>query len=195
MEGLTDAKVLLLSLIYFCWIVGYWGFTFWMPRMIQRATGADPSTVGLLVLIPMGTAFVCSILIGHSASKHGELKKHVGFPLVIASVGFTLMSLFDGPVIAIFALTLIAVGVAGPIGTWWAIPTSFLTGAAAAGATGLINSVGNIGGFVGPNIVGFFRSVTGIERDESVFIVFAVTLAISAVLVLTLKLRNEKEPA
>lgn len=190
LQGLTDPKVLFLGLIYFCWIVGFWGFNFWLPKSIERVTGANASTVGLLSLIPVTLALLALIFVGHSSCKHGETKKHVGIPLMIGGAGFLMAALVDGPVASIAAFTFISIGVYSPMGVWWSIPTSFLTGLAAAGATGLINSIGNLGGFVGPNIVGYFKLVTGIQNDSAVFFVFAFTLFLSSILILSLKIKE-----
>ncbi|SBW10470.1 Major facilitator family transporter [uncultured delta proteobacterium] len=192
LQGLTDPKVLFLGFIYFCWVVGFWGFNFWLPKSIERVTGAGAGTIGLLSLIPVTVALLALIYVGHSSAKHGETKKHVGIPLMIGAAGFLIAALVEGPVASIAAFTLISIGVYSPMGVWWSIPTSFLTGVAAAGATGLINSMGNIGGFVGPNIVGYFKRLTGIQSDTAVFFIFAFTLFLSSILVLTLKIR---EPA
>ena len=193
LQGLTDPKVLFLGFIYFCWIVGFWGFNFWLPKSIERVTGAGAgaSTVGLLSLIPVTVALLALIYVGQSAYNHRETKKHVGIPLMLGAVGFLMAALVEGPVASIAAFTLISIGVYSPMGVWWSIPTSFLTGVAAAGATGLINSMGNIGGFIGPNIVGYFKRITGIQSDNSVFFIFAFTLFISSILVLTLKLKGQ----
>ena len=190
LQGLTDLKVLFLGATYFCWIVGFWGFNFWLPKSIERVTGASASTVGLLSLIPVTIAFLALIFVGQSSFKHGETRKHVGIPLMLGAIGFLIAALVDGPVASIAAFSLISIGVYSPMGVWWSIPTSFLTGVAAAGATGLINSIGNLGGFVGPNIVGYFKHFTGIQDDNTVFFVFAFTLFLSSIMILSLKIRE-----
>ena len=161
MQALTNPRVLMLCLIYFLWITGFWGFNFWMPTVLKKASNWSTLQVGFIATLPMLCALVAMVFIGNSSSKRRESRLHVGIPLVLASVGFLIGALSESTTVALISVFIVAIGVYSPMGVWWSIPTTFLTGAAAAGAVGLINSVGNIGGFIGPYVLGFIQSSTG----------------------------------
>jgi len=192
-QALLDKKVLYLCATYFFWITGFWGFNFWMPQVLASATGWSASEVGFAAVIPMTIALVVMILLGNSASAKKEYRLHVSLPLAFASVGFFIGAASNSPVIAFISVIIVAVGTYAPMGTWWSIPTTFLTGAAAAGATGLINSVGNIGGFLGPYAIGVIKDVTG--NHVFAYYYLAGSLLLSAVMVFCLKKSKAEDSA
>lgn len=194
MQALTNPRVLRLCVTYLAWLVGFWGFNFFLPQIIKAAAQAasasgtilTPFQIGLLSAIPMATALIAMILIGNSASSKNESRKHVGFTLFFGCVGYLMLALTWGNIVlSIISVSVIAVGVYAAMGTWWSIPTTFLTGTAAAGAVGMINSVGNISGFIGPYVIGVVK--TRYDTFTPAFYIFAACLLISSMLVLTLK--------
>lgn len=191
-QALINKKVLYLCATYFFWITGFWGFSFWMPTVVQNVTGWSPKEVGFFAMAPMALALVAMILIGNSASKRKEHRFHVGIPLAAGGIGFLIWASAPSTGIVIFAVFIVAIGTYSPMGTWWTIPTSFLTGTAAAGATGLINSVGNIGGWIGPYAIGWVKDTTG--GPEGAFYALAISMLISAVMVFCLKKGKAEKP-
>ena len=107
---------------------------------------------------------------------------------MIGSVGMLIGAFSSNSYIAYASVILAAVGVYGPFGVWWSYPTTFLTGAAAAGAIGMINSVGNIGGFIGPYSIGYLKDLTG--NFSLAYIYLSGSLMLSALLMLTLKKKD-----
>jgi len=160
-QALKDPKVLRLALIYFLWVIGFWGFSFWMPQVLKSLSGWPPSVVAWSIAIPMSAALLVQVYCGYSSEKRNEKRWHVATTLFIGTIGFLATPHSPSPEISLFFICLTAVGVYGGMGVWWTMPTTFLSGAAAAGAMGLINSSGNMGGWVGPYMLGFINGHTG----------------------------------
>lgn len=184
-QALAQPAVLRLCLIYFLWITGFWGFSFWMPTVIKNASGWSPLAIGLASAVPMLAALAAMLWLGHSSSRRAEKRWHVAVPLLLAAAGFLIGTLSDHLAVALLSVTVVAIGVYSPMGVWWSIPTTFLTGTLAAGAIGLINSVGNIGGFIGPYALGLIEAATG--SHTLAYLWLSASLLLSALLVLGLK--------
>src|SRR5262249_51240968 len=101
------------------------------------------------------------VLNGAHSDRTGERRWHVAGPALLAAVGLALSAAVDSPVLFLFALALAQVGIMSMLPTFWSLPTAFLSGAAAARGIALINSVGNLGGFAGPNLIGQLQAATG----------------------------------
>ncbi len=184
-QALSDREVLKLCLIYFMWITGFWGFNFWMPTVLKAVSGWSNAAIGWVVVIPMTLALVGFLIVGRSSSLSGEKRWHVAIPLFIGAVGMGLGPFVHTPGASLFLVCISAIGVYVGMGVWWSYPTSFLSGSAAAGAVGMINSVGNSGGWVGPYLTGFVKDLTGSFQWAYVYLAFSLTVA--ALLILTLR--------
>lgn len=185
LDALRDREVLKLGLIYFLWITGFWGFNYWMPQVLKAASGWSNMAIGWLTIIPMTAALLAMVFLGYSSSKTGEKRWHGAIGLFIGSVGMGWGVFTQNAWLSFFCLTLAAIGNFAPFGVWWSYPTTFLSGTAAAGAIGLINSCGNIGGFLGPYITGFIKESTG--SFNGAWLYLAVSLLLAGLMVLTLK--------
>jgi D-galactonate transporter len=157
----SDKRVWLMCLIYFCFVMGQYGLTLWMPTLV-KATGVTGNLhIGLLSAIPFGCAIVAMNLIGRSADARRERRWHLIVPALMGAVGFVGAALFaDNTAISIAALSLAAAGVLTCAPLFWSLPTSFLSGAAAAVGIAAINSVGNLAGFVSPYLIGYLKDLT-----------------------------------
>jgi MFS transporter, ACS family, tartrate transporter len=184
-EALRDREVLKLCFIYFLWITGYWGFNYWMPTALKEVSGWSNLAIGLLVMIPMALSLAVMVALGFSSSRTGEKRWHGAVPVLIGAVGIGIGAFITDPVLNFAFVCLTAIGVYGAFGVWWSYPTTFLSGAAAAGAVGLINSFGNIGGYVGPYLTGYVKSLTGSFSYAYVYLAFS--LAVAGTLMLTLR--------
>lgn len=184
-EALKDKEVLRLCFIYFMWITGFWGFGFWMPTVLKSVSGWSNAAIGWLIVIPMTLALIGFVINGNSSSRTGEKRWHVAIPLFIGAIGMGLGSFVTNPILSFILVCVSAIGVYVGMGVWWTYPTSFLSGAAAAGAVGLINSVGNIGGWVGPYLVGFIKDLTG--SFMWAYLYLALSLAVAGIFILTLR--------
>jgi MFS family permease len=186
-QALRDWEVLKLCLIYFLWITGYWGFNYWMPTVLKEISGWSNLAIGWLIVIPMFLSLIAMLYTGISSSKTGEKRWHGALPMFIGAVGMGIGTFISNPSVNFIFVIITAIGVYSAFGVWWSYPTTFLSGMAAAGAVGLINSFGNVGGYVGPYLTGFVKTMTGSFHWAYVYL--ACSLAAAGVLMLTLKRR------
>ncbi|MEY2411095.1 MAG: hypothetical protein QOF48_3765 [Verrucomicrobiota bacterium] len=158
---LGNGRVWLLCLIYFLMNIGGYGFEFWLPSIVKGFSGLGDAWVGLINAIPYLIAGIVMLLVGRHSDKVGERRVHVGLSATTAGLGFVLAALLHQPWLAMGGLTLAFAGAKSTLGPFWALSTGFLSGTAAAGGIALINSVGNLGGFFGPYLVGKIVDRTG----------------------------------
>ena len=184
-QALRDPEVLKLCFIYFLWCTGFWGFNYWMPTALKELSGWSNLTIGWLIVIPMALSMFTMMFIGASSSRTGEKRWHGAVPLFASALGMGIGAFVTNPQVNFLCVCLTAIGVYGAFGIWWSYPTTFLSGAAAAGAVALINSCGNVGGYAGPYLNGAVKEATGSFLRAS--IVLACMLAAAGALMLTLK--------
>lgn len=154
-RALRHGRVWHLALIYFSMIVGFYCLNFWAPQIVKLHFSHSSNTViGLLVMVPQMVGLLSMILISRSSDRRLERRWHAAIPSVIGGIAFVFLGVSSSPVISIVLLSLAAVGVYSFFGPFWSMPATFLTGFAAASGIALINSVGNLGGFAGPYLVG-----------------------------------------
>jgi MFS transporter, ACS family, tartrate transporter len=155
-SALTHPRVLGLGLVYFGLVTGLYGFGFWAPQIV-KAFGLSIAATGWVVAIP----FVCGAIVMIPWTHHSDVTRertwHVALPAFVGGAGLIVGSYLASPLLAMIALTLGSVGTFAALPTFWTLPTALLTGTAAAGGIALINAVGNVGGFVGPYLVGWIK--------------------------------------
>lgn len=190
-QALKDREVIKLCAAYFLWITGFWGFGYWMPTALKAVSGWSNLAVGWMIVLPMCFSMAAMLWVGNHSSKTGEKRWHGATGLFLAALALVGGTTTGQPLLAFLFLCIVAVGVYAPFGVWWSYPTTFLSGTAAAGAIGLINSFGNVGGFVGPYLMGFFKERTGSYTAGWLYL--AGSLAVSGWLMLTLD-RTEAGP-
>src|SRR5262245_964187 len=174
-EALTRPRVLALGLLYFCIVIGFYGVSFWMPQVIQTY-GLDPLRIGFLTAIPFFFAAIAMVLWGAHSDRTGERIWHVALPLLVAGAAFAWSASTLPLWLLIVALTLATAGTYAAIGTFWALPTSILTGTGAAAGLALINSIGNGGGLLGPPVIGVIKQETGSFTAALLFLAGALVL-------------------
>ncbi len=184
-EALTDRKVILLTLAYFFVITGLYGVNFWMPTIIKQLSGLPNLLVTFIAALPYAVALASMLVVGWSSDRTNERRWHTALPMVAASVGLLLSAaLQSGVLFSVAAFCLAVAGLHAHFPGFWALPTSFLGGTAAAAAIGLINSVGNLGGFVGPYLVGYFVTRTNSFFAGMLFLSLSTLLAAGCILAL-----------
>ena len=157
-----DVHVWVFSAIYFLLVMGLYGIGFWLPNIIKAAGVTNLFHNGLLSAIPYLVAAIAMVLVGKSSDKSGERYWHIIISAWAAAFGFWLSSENPGSiVIALIGITIASAGVLSAISLSWALPTAYLSGTAAAAGIAMINSVGNLSGFVSPTLVGWIKDVTG----------------------------------
>jgi MFS transporter, ACS family, tartrate transporter len=160
-EALTSRRVWLFCLIYFLLTVGGYGFEMWSPSIIRGFSGMNYTLVGLINAIPYFVAVVVMLIVGYHSDRTGERRWHVAISAAVSATGFAFSAWLHNPFLAMAALSIAFAGLKSTIGPVWALATTFLSGTAAAGGIALINSVGNLGGFAGPILVGIVKDRTG----------------------------------
>jgi len=193
LEALRDPEVLKLCLTYFLWITGFWGFSYWTPTVLKEVSGWSNVAIGRVIAAAMAVSLVVSLWTGHSSSKRNEKRWHGALHMFLAAVGMAGGAFARDPWVFCGFMLLAAVGTYAPMSVWWSYPTTFLSGLAAAGAVGLINSMGNLGGFVGPYVTGWVRQTTGSFAGAMLYL--AASLAAAGMLILTLHGRTTSRPA
>ena len=157
-----DGKIWQLAVLWFLLIVMSYGQLLWLPQIIKGASGLGDLAVGVLSVIPPLAAAIAMLLVATHSDRTGERHRHVAIPSVVAAAGFVATAaVLHSPLLATAALTVVAIGLAGTYGPFWGLATAALGSTAAAGGIALINSVGNLGGFAGPYIVGLVKDATG----------------------------------
>lgn len=179
----TSRWVWLLCVILFGIIMGSYALGFWQPTIIKSAGVNDPLTVGLLTVIPYTCALIAMILVGRHADQTRERRWHVSAPALLAALGFCICALSGNQLIpSMIGLSLAAAGIISALPMFWALPTSFLGGAGAAAGIALINSTGNLAGFVSPSVMGWLKTETH-SLTSGLYLV-AGSLTLSAILIL-----------
>ena len=160
-DAFKDRRVWLMCLIYFCFILGQYGLNFWMPTLIKTAGVKGATTIGLVSAIPYIVTLVMMNVLGISADRRRERRWHLVVPALIGAVGFVVAPTAPNVAIAIAALSLAAAGAITCAPLFWSLPTAFLAGAGAAAGIAVVNSVGNLAGFVAPYVIGYAKDATG----------------------------------
>lgn len=195
MEGITNPRVWHLMAIYFGMMIGSYTLSFYAPQVVESLSSQySHSLVGYLVMIPYLVALTGMILVGRSSDRQMERRYHAAACLVLGGIGFLSLSVAHSPFASIVLLSLLAIGYCSSLGPFWAMPSEFLTGFSAASGIAAINSVGNLGGFVGPFIVGFIKDKTGTLYGGLAFAGVSLLAAASLVLLLP-KAASMRAPA
>lgn len=161
-QALANGRVWHLACIDFCALIGLYSLAFWMPQAVKSfVSGYSNSAVGFLVMIPYLTALLAMILVSRSSDKKQERRYHAALPLIVGGVALLLLGNATSPLFLITLLSLVAMGIYSFEGPFWAMPSAFLTGYSAASGIALINSIANLGGFVGPYAIGAISQRTG----------------------------------
>lgn len=161
-QALLSPRLWIVSLPYFFIVIAFYGVSFWLPQILQTSSGYSSAMVVLLSSIPYVAAAIGMVFFGISSDRTGERRWHVAGPCLIGALGFVLAVIVPAtPVFALATLSIAAFGIWGTLGPYWTLPTAFLRGTAAAGGIALVNSVGNLGGFFGPMLVGRIHDATG----------------------------------
>ena len=159
--ALRNRDVLLLTLCYFCAMTGSYGIAFWLPTIVKRLSGLSDMNVTLLAAMPYVAGFVTQQLNGWHSDRTGERRWHAALPVILCGVALSLAVIYSlRPTISIALFVLVRACFYGFQPCFWAVPTLFLSESAAAASIGLINSVGNLGGFAGPFVIGYLANRT-----------------------------------
>jgi ACS family tartrate transporter-like MFS transporter len=161
LRALTNSRVLALSLCYFGVEIALYGIILWVPQIFAQA-GIAPANVGYAVAIPYGVATLGMVWWSRRSDRLKERVWHIAVASLAAFAGLTASAcLVDSPYLSLLAISLGAAGTLAILPIFWTLPAAIMNGAAAAGAIALINSLGNVGGFAGPFVIGWIKNATG----------------------------------
>ena len=193
-EALRHPKVLVLALVYFLSVTGSYGVEFFLPSILERWYSLKYDTLTSLILLPPLLAVAGQLFVGWSSDRTKERRLHTAIPMAASALGLLVAAQSRGHLPLTVACFMIAfAGFKSYLPAFWAMPSLFLTEVAAAGSIGLINSVGNLGGFLGPWVLGSVEAMTGSFEGGLYFL--AACIALSAYTVLRLGLGRAQPPA
>ena len=172
-QALRSGRVWVLALVYLAGTFSLYGVSFWMPTIVQELGigKTEYLQIGLLSMIPWGTAGLVMVWAGARSDRTGERRQHVAGSLFVAATGLVALVLVGAHVVpALVALCFVTAGVLSFLATFWSLPTAFLRQSAAAAGIAWINAVGNLGGHFGPDIIGRIRTATGSANYAFLFL-------------------------
>ena len=152
-DAFKSGKVYVLCFVYFTLMIGLYGIAFWLPTIVKNFGIKGYRDVGLVTAIPYAVCVIGMIIISNHSDKTGERRLHYVFNVLAGAAGLVLSGIFAAnPYLAIIFLSIGTLGVIGSMPVFWPVPSAFLAGTAAAAGIGIVNSIGNLGGYVGPNV-------------------------------------------
>jgi len=160
-DAFKSLNVWLFCLVYFGIVMGTYGIGFWLPQIIHDTITKNVWKIGLISAIPWASGVIAMVWNGHHSDVTGERRWHIALATILGSIAFVVSGIpgISGPAI-IIALCFATAGLMSALPSFWALPTSILSGTAAAAGIAWINSIGNLAGFVSPYIVGKIRDTT-----------------------------------
>jgi MFS family permease len=182
LAAISDRTVLSLTVAYFFWMAGFYGFTMWVPAVVKSFShGASPLQVGMISAIPFICALVGMVINANWSDRVMKRQPFIAIPVLIGAFGLIAGQMVHAPGLQLLFLAVAAVGVYSPYGPFWAVPSAILRSEISGAAMGFIN-MGNLGGFLGPFAVGYVRSQTG--NGFAGFLLLSVSLFIVAGVIL-----------
>jgi len=193
MKTMTNPKVLYLAFIYFVYQCGSLGVGYWMPQIIKGFSSSLSHTeIGLIAMLPYIVATVAMVLWSRSSDRRNERKLHSAVPLLVAALGLVGAGMLGSPVLSMAMICVALSGLYSFKSPFWALPTLFLDRTTAAVSIAVINSIGNLGGFVGPSMIGV---VKGSSQSAATGLLFLSGLLAIAFLMTALMRVSNREPS
>jgi ACS family tartrate transporter-like MFS transporter len=189
--ALKSPRLWRFAFVYFGVVMGLYGLGFWLPQIVKGFGGLSNRQTGLIAAAPYLLAAIVMYLWGRHSDRTGERTWHFVIPAGVAAAGFLVASQVADPVAQFAGLAVAAIGVNAALPMFWALPTRFLRGAAAAGGIAMINSVGNLAGYLGPSVMGVLKERTG--SYGAGLLALAASLAFAAIL--AVEFRRSRAPA
>ena len=194
LEALQHPRVLMLALAYFCTVTGSYGIEFFMPSILKSWYEMDMNKLTWLIMLPPAVAMVGQLFTGWSSDRLKERRWHAVTPILTGSLALGLMPQTQGHQwLTVICLAVAFAGFKSYMPAFWALPSMFLTESAAAGSIGLINSVGNLGGFLGPNVMGWVEKFTGSFVGGLYYLCISMLASASIIFFLGLGKRSQPE--
>lgn len=184
-SALKNIRVWHMAIIWFGYVCAMYGLSMWVPQII-KSLGQSFSNiqVGLMSTIPYFIGVICMVAVGRHSDKTMERRYHIGLPILISSIGLIGLTITNNIVISLFWIAFSTAGIYGFAGSYWSLPSAFLSEASAAVGIAFINSFGNLGGFIGPYAVGYIKDLTGsIEYGMYLLAGFAIIAGLATLFI------------
>jgi ACS family tartrate transporter-like MFS transporter len=178
--ALVNWRVLVLGLLYIGMNMGLQGINTWMPTIIKSLGTLSNLEVSSVSAIPWICGAVAAVLWGRHSDRRNERYVSLAVALIFGAIGFAASAYVASPLLGIVCLSIAVMGIIAGYTVFWVVPGTFLTGAAVAGGIALVNSMGNIGGFIAPFTIGWIKQTTGSFTDA--LLVLAGAMAVSSVI-------------
>jgi D-galactonate transporter len=190
--AMKTPAVWLFALLYLLLVIGFYGVGAQLPKIIKASGELSDLAVGWWSAVPNLMSVFAMVAVGTSSDRSGERNWHVAISALVGAIGLGLATLcLDSTLLVVLALSLGLAGLRSTLGPFWAMPTSVLAGAAAAGGIAFINSVGNLGGSVGPIVYGELRQK--LESHVPGLWFLAASLCMAALLSIVLRATRKDE--
>ena len=186
--ALAMPRIWMLALVYFGLNTVSYGVSLWLPKMIKSLSGVSNFTVGVLSAIPYVAAAVAMVAVGLHSDRSGERRWHTALPAFAGAIALSMAAYSTSVGPSLFLISIAVLGVFSMMGPFWSMPTSLLSGTAAAAGIAFINSVGNLGGFVGPYVIGLVRTSTG--QFKGGLLLVSAALGVSGAVVLLVRVNR-----
>jgi ACS family tartrate transporter-like MFS transporter len=194
LAALANPTVWQLGIIFLLAAIGFYGYSFWAPLIIKSLTGSSDLGVGMILGAISAVTITSMVLNSAHADRTEEGPLHVAVPLLISGAGFLGCALLSEPGLAILSLALVPIAHCSAYGPFFSMPTRFFTGAPAAAGIALVVTIANVGGFVGPTLMGAMKDRMGTHSPA--FILLGACAIVAAFLALRLRrvavLRNSQ---
>jgi MFS transporter, ACS family, tartrate transporter len=184
-HAFRSVAVWMLAAIYFAMSVAFYALTLWLPIVVKSLTRSGDLSVIALTTIPYILAAICMLLVARSSDLTGERKWHLIVSLIVAAIAFIASATLNNPILSLIAIFLSTGFVWGTVAPFWTFPAFLLRGTAAAGGIAFINSVGAVGGFTGPYIMGLARDLT--HSFRAALLITGALLILAAIIASRLK--------
>jgi ACS family tartrate transporter-like MFS transporter len=185
LQAFGNPRVLLLAFAYLCSTSANYGVEFFLPSILQQWYSLNIDRITWLVILPPILALASQIAVGWNSDRTRERRLHAVVPITLGMAGLALVPLTRGNLpLTIAVFMLIVAGIKAYQPAFWSLPSLFLTDVAAAGSIGLINSIGNLGGFFGPTVLGGVENLTGSFVGGIYYL--AASMGVCAVIIFTL---------
>jgi D-galactonate transporter len=177
-EALRQRDVILLTICYFGATTGGYGISFWLPTILKRLSGQSDFRVTLFAALPYLAGLVMQQLNAWHSDSTGERRWHAAMPMFLSALALLAAVLFvSKTLLAVVLFTLVGAAFFAFHPCFWAVPHAFLSESAAAASIGLINSLGNLGGFVGPLVIGYLAHKTNSFTPGLLYLVLSLSLS------------------
>ena len=180
----------ILCMVYFGINTCVYGITLWLPTVIKSLSGLSNLTIGIMTAVPNLVAAISMATIGYHSDRQKERRWHIVCSAMAGTAGLLLVAFSSSAIFVVLGTSLAIGGAYGMDGPFWTIPPVLLRGTAVAAGIAIINSVGNLGGFFGPYVIGFIRSLTGGFKGS--MLVLGGFLSISGLLILLVRQLKEE---